>query len=58
MEVRSKVIPMTCLATRLSIVSRPILPIARTIADLEDSDSIQSQHVAEAIGYRLPDRRM
>lgn len=34
-----------------------ILKIARTIADLDDSDKIQEEHILEAIRYRAMDKR-
>jgi magnesium chelatase family protein len=35
-----------------------ILRVARTIADLEGSERIESGHVSEAINYRMLDRQM
>ena len=34
-----------------------VLKVARTIADLDGKEKIQSSHLAEAIGYRLPDAK-
>ena len=43
-------------ALRLSARSmHRVLRVARTIADLDDSRDIASGHLAEALGYRMPD---
>jgi magnesium chelatase family protein len=50
---------LTQALTRLSLSPRAyhrILKLARTIADLDGSETVATQHISEAIGYRRLDR--
>lgn len=45
---------------RMNLTARTyhkVLKVARTIADLNGDDKIQKKHLAEALGYRLPDEK-
>ena len=45
---------------RLGLTARTyhkVLKVARTIADMEESDMICSRHLAEALGYRMLDQK-
>lgn len=50
---------LECAVEQLQLSARSmhrILRVARTLADLADSDTIATEHLAEAIGYRQVDR--
>lgn len=51
---------LTRVAERFGLSARGyhrVMRVARTIADLEDADSVLKQHVAEAVSYRIAEAR-
>ena len=60
LDAKTEEFPLSAMR-RLSLTARGhhrILKVARTLADLEGSETITSKNLAEAIQYRTLDRRI